>query len=287
MVLRIILYVVLTFFMSVAGSVTGIGGGVILKPVLDALGHYDIAVIGVLSSTSVLSMSIVSVIKRLLRERKIRKEAAEYLTGHPGEVTAPVSDEGTVSVSYTLELGIGSFAGGITGQFLFGLFLKMFDGAIVKIIQNVILIAVIILVLVYMRIKRRINPLRLMNPAWYIIAGIFLGIIAAFLGIGGGPLNMVVIMFLFGLPIKPAAYYSIVTVLFSQLAKLMTLVITTGIPEANYLVLPFMVAMGAAGALTGAVISAKMSGKRIELIFNILQIIIIGLCGYNIISYFV
>lgn len=287
MVLRIILYVALTFIMSVAGSVTGIGGGVILKPILDALGHYDVAVIGVMTSTSVLAMSIVSVIKRLLRERKIRKLEAEYLSGHPGEVSAPMTDEGTVKVSYTLELGIGSFVGGITGQFLFGLFLKMFDGEVVKIIQNAVLIAVIILVLIYMRMKNRIKPLRLMSPTWYIIAGIFLGIIAAFLGIGGGPLNMVAIMFLFGLPIKPAAYYSLVTVLFSQISKLMTLVITTGIPEANYIVLPFMVVMGAAGAFIGSIISAKLSGKRIELLFNILQIVIIGLCGYNIIAYFV
>lgn len=284
--LTIILYVILTFITSIVGSVTGIGAGVILKPVLDILADYDVAVIGVLSSTLVLSMSLVIIILRLIKERRNRMLSAEYLSLHPDEKSVPVADEGTVSIWYTLELGTGAFVGGTIGQFIFGLLIQTLDSTIVKLIQNIILIAIIILILFYMRFKGRIKPLGLKKPVWFIIAGIFLGIIAALLGIGGGPLNIAIVMFMFGMSIKPAAYYSLVSILFSQLAKLMTLVITTGIPEADYMILPFMIVTGIAGAFVGAFISAKAKRKRIEQLFNISQVVIIILCAYNIISFF-
>ncbi|MGB4608662.1 MAG: hypothetical protein GX243_05760 [Tissierellia bacterium] len=48
-----ILYFLITLFATTLGSTSGMGGGVIIKPVLDAFGHYDIETISVLSSVSV------------------------------------------------------------------------------------------------------------------------------------------------------------------------------------------------------------------------------------------
>ena len=45
------------------GTVCGIGGGVIIKPVLDAFGVLDVAVISFLSGCTVLSMTTYSVVK--------------------------------------------------------------------------------------------------------------------------------------------------------------------------------------------------------------------------------
>ena len=42
---------------SAAGAVCGIGGGVLIKPVLDAFGVLDVASISFLSGLTVLSMS--------------------------------------------------------------------------------------------------------------------------------------------------------------------------------------------------------------------------------------
>ena len=53
------------------GSLTGMGGGVIIKPLLDLLKGYDVATIGVLSSITVFSMSVVSIGKQILAKTKI------------------------------------------------------------------------------------------------------------------------------------------------------------------------------------------------------------------------
>ena len=51
------------FFSSVIGAICGIGGGVIIKPVLDAFHVLDVATISFLSGCTVLSMTTYSVFK--------------------------------------------------------------------------------------------------------------------------------------------------------------------------------------------------------------------------------
>lgn len=51
------------FLASVAGAICGISGGVIIKPVLDALGIMSVSAISFLSGVTVLSMTTYSVIK--------------------------------------------------------------------------------------------------------------------------------------------------------------------------------------------------------------------------------
>jgi uncharacterized membrane protein YfcA len=46
-----------SFFASVIGSICGIGGGVIIKPVLDAVGLYSVSTISFMSGCIVLSMT--------------------------------------------------------------------------------------------------------------------------------------------------------------------------------------------------------------------------------------
>ena len=60
--------IILVFFLvsilsSIVGSICGIGGGVIIKPVLDAVGIMSVSSISFLSGCTVLAMSIVSVYK--------------------------------------------------------------------------------------------------------------------------------------------------------------------------------------------------------------------------------
>ncbi|MBQ8765208.1 MAG: sulfite exporter TauE/SafE family protein, partial [Clostridia bacterium] len=58
-----IIYFLLALFATTIGSLTGMGGGVIIKPLMDVLGDFDVQTIGVISSITVFSMAIVSVIK--------------------------------------------------------------------------------------------------------------------------------------------------------------------------------------------------------------------------------
>ena len=68
-------YFLIALFATTAGAMTGMGGGVIIKPLLDLLGGYDTATIGVLSSLTVLIMSLVSVAKQMLKKTEIVLES--------------------------------------------------------------------------------------------------------------------------------------------------------------------------------------------------------------------
>ena len=61
-----ILFFVVCFLASIVGAICGIGGGVIIKPLLDALKILDVSQISFLSGCTVLSMSAYSVIKSKL-----------------------------------------------------------------------------------------------------------------------------------------------------------------------------------------------------------------------------
>ena len=57
------LFFAVSFGASVAGAVCGIGGGVLIKPLLDATGVLSVASVSFLSGCTVLAMSCYSVVK--------------------------------------------------------------------------------------------------------------------------------------------------------------------------------------------------------------------------------
>lgn len=52
-----IVYILISFLASIAGAICGIGGGVIIKPVLDVVGLDNVTTISFLSGCTVLAMS--------------------------------------------------------------------------------------------------------------------------------------------------------------------------------------------------------------------------------------
>ncbi len=86
------IFFLVSFLASVAGAICGIGGGVIIKPLLDATGIMSVSAISFLSGCTVLSMSIVSV------GSSIRNK--------------------TISIRFpvTLPLAIGAAVGGVVGK---------------------------------------------------------------------------------------------------------------------------------------------------------------------------
>ncbi len=61
----VILFFVVSLLACIGGSICGIGGGVIIKPVHDALKVMSVSSISCLSGCTVLSMSVVSVYKNM------------------------------------------------------------------------------------------------------------------------------------------------------------------------------------------------------------------------------
>ena len=111
-----------------------------------------------------------------------------------------------------------------------------------------------------------------------------MGVVSSFLGIGGGPVNVALLSFVIGMDIKTAVFASLLSVLFTQTSKLVTVAFTSGFSEFDLSMLPFMVIAGVIGATVGSVISKKISEKSSKYLFCGAQILIFGLCLYNIFS---
>ncbi len=247
----------IAFLATCIGAMTGVGGGVIIKPVMDLVGTFDAGSIGVLSSITVFAMAISSCIKQFMAKTKIDMKIA-------------------------VALAIGSLIGGNIGQQILTMISSQIDPKLVTSVQNCLLALVILMVYIYMQKKDSIKSLGLTSVPLIFVSGVLLGTMSAFLGIGGGPINVAVIIFAFGLTGKEAAVYSVVAILFSQFSKLALIGLTTGYSEYNLTVAPVMIVAGIVGGLIGSKYNKKLDSKTIEKCFSIVQIFIILTAVLNI-----
>src|SRR5699024_11648881 len=66
-----IIYFLTGLIATMFGSMAGLGGGIIIKPVLDFLGDYDVESIAVLSESTVFAMACLSLITSVTSHVKI------------------------------------------------------------------------------------------------------------------------------------------------------------------------------------------------------------------------
>lgn len=253
----VIVFLLVSFLSSIVGAICGIGGGVIIKPVLDMLQLGSVSTINFLSGCTVLSMSLYSVSKALIN----KDSKVNMATGTP--------------------LAIGAALGGLAGKELFSIVKSLFANAeMVGGVQAVALGIITLGTLIYTICKAKISTQSITSKFFCIVVGLLLGIMSSFLGIGGGPINLVVLGYLFSMDSKTAAANSLYIILFSQLASFLSTVIT-GLPEFNPLVLAVMVAGGIGGGIAGRALNKKMDNRAVDKLFICLMAVIIGICVYN------
>ncbi len=253
-----ILFFLVAFLSSVVGAICGIGGGVVIKPVLDMLQMGSASTINFLSGCTVLSMSLYSVSKAL----RAGDSKVEMSTGTP--------------------LALGAAIGGVVGKQLFSAVRAMFEnGAMVSGIQAVSLGTITIGTLLYTIFKSRIATKQLTNKGFCLVIGLVLGIMSSFLGIGGGPINLVVLGYCFSMDSKTAAANSLYIILFSQTASLLATFVTASVPEFRILALVLMVAGGIGGGIVGRSLNKRMDNRAVDKLFIALMVVIIGICIYN------
>lgn len=250
--------IIIAICASTIGAITGIGGGVIIKPVVDILGILPVSTASFLSGCTVLSMSVISLIKS-------KKNTIQ------------------IDLKYSTYLAIGAAVGGIIGKVIFDYIKNNFQNDnILVFLQSVILLLLTVMVLVYMMNKSKIKTYSVTSKIAISIAGLVLGIFSAFLGIGGGPINLVVLYMLFSMDAKTAAVNSIYIIFCSQVANLLFTTITGNTPQFEVLSLVAMVIGGISGGFLGSEILKRISGNGVNKVFNVLLIIIIIICGINI-----
>ena len=133
----------------------------------------------------------------------------------------------------------------------------------------------------YTIFKKKIHTLTLNNVAVCVIVGLVLGIMSSFLGIGGGPINLMVLGFLFSMSTKESALASLYIIVFSQVTSLVQTVVTGTIPPVQLSYLAVMVIGGLLGGTIGSRINKKIEDEKVDKLFMALMFIIICINIYN------
>ena len=241
---------------STIGGICGIGGGVVIKPVLDLTSVMSVSAASFLSGLTVLSMSVISVVKN--------------------------RGSNELEPQRSVPLGLGAAVGGIIGKLLFESIKKAAQNdSAVGFVQAVVLGAMVLGTLGYVCVKARIVTRQIKNPAVSSSVGLGLGICSSFLGIGGGPMNLAVMHYCFSMGTKQAAANSLLVILLSQTANLIFSLVRGSIPAFSWLTLVLMVTAGLTGGFIAARLHKKLSVKTTDNLFKALLVIIFMICVYN------
>ena len=251
-------FFLVSFLASIVGAICGIGGGVIMKPLLDATGILSVSAISFLSGCTVLSMAVVSV-GSSMRNKTV-----------------------CVKFAVTMPLAIGSAVGGIMGKVIFQeIKNRAATENTVGLIQAALLLLITLITFIYTLKKDKVHTLRLKNIPVCVSVGILLGFFSAFLGIGGGPINLMILSYFFSMDTKEAAANSLFVILVSQVFSLIQTLLSGRIPELEGMFLLLMVAGGILGGKAGSRINRNIKAEHVNRLFEGLMAVIMVICIYN------
>ncbi len=233
----------IAFGASTVGAMAGIGGGVIIKPLLDALNLFPAEQIGLYSSATVFAMAVASLVQNLLKKVEI-----DFKLG--------------------FKIFIGATLGGFIGSSLLGLLGSNIGNTdTVTVIQAITLIIFLVISILLIKFKDNLNIAYFDKSILPIFIGISLGSIASFLSIGGGPINVAFIAVLLGFELKKAVLYSILTIFFSQATNLTLAAFNGDFTGIDHIVLLFMMVGGVIGGLLGTKLSSKVHTNTLRRVF--------------------
>ena len=198
-------------------------------------------------------------------------------------IKSKLSGKKEVDIATVLPVGVGGAIGGIVGKWLFSFIKSLSDNPNkVGVVQAACLLIVTVFTLVYTVFKDRITTKKLRGLPILILVGLLLGIMSSFLGIGGGPINLVVLFYLFSMTTKEAVITSLYIIFISQIASLATSIFTNTVPEFPVKVLVVMVAGGILGGVVGRIVNKKIADKTVDKLFIGLMAVMIAINIYNI-----
>lgn len=249
------IYFVVILVANSLGAISGMGGGVLIKPIFDLVGQDSVAAISFYSAVAVFTMSVVSTIKQTKNGIKINWK-------------------------FILWVALGSVIGGVIGNNLLLLMLKIFPSE-KSVLMIQIIVTIITILFAFLNMRYEWKSKKLVQWYWFLICGIILGTFASFLGIGGGPINVALLMLMFGIPIKEATVYSICTILFSQGAKLISILAISDFSNMDISRLWFIIPAAIIGGYLGSFMSRILSSKYVEIVFQLMLLVVILINMYN------
>ena len=231
-----VVYGVIIFLASGIGAFLGGGSGVIIKPLLTLLVDDTTEVINFISSVSVFAMSCSSTVKHLRAKTKV--------------------DFKTV-----LLISAGSILGGFAGKHIFDLFNRLLSDNLAMAYQAVLLACLLAVALWY--VNKGKKSFHLKNPIAILLGGAVLGILSSFLGIGGGPINIMFFLLFFSMSMKEAT-----------------------VPKFDYRILLVAAPAAVIAGIIGAALNKKANNKIVTRVFSAVLGVFICLNIYNAITGF-
>ncbi len=247
-----IFYLITFFSIMLFSSIAGIGGGIVLKPVLDFIGIYSTMEVAVISAIAILTMGISSVTTKLMK----RKE--------------------NLNIKLLIIISISSMVGSTISTTLLAN-LSSLNG--VEIVQSLLLIFLILVLLILTNFVKKTYVIE--NSYVIFIIGVVLGALPTFIGVGGGFLNVPIFTKLFNIQYKKASLYSLSLVIFSQLTKLIILSLDIEFSTLNYYFLPEILIGSILGGIIGSKVVIKFGERAIKIFYNVIVAFVLILTIYN------
>lgn len=244
---------------SFAGGISGIGGGVIIRPALELFQQIEIDTVNFLSGCTVLSMTSVFLLGTVRGTRQFDLRRGSYLAA-------------------------GSAAGGLIGKLGFNLVCSGLADRRVSLVQSAILIAILIALILYLVRQNRIQTHSIQRAVLIVLTGLAMGALSSFLGIGGGPFNLAVLSFLFSMDSKQAASCSLYIIFFSQLSNLVYSLFTGTVPAFSW---PFLISSilgGVFGGIIGKQVGKRCSSQNIRWLYGGILLLVLGITSRNFVA---
>lgn len=247
-----IVYFLIVLIADIIGSFSGMGGSLFIKPLISIVSSYPLEVVIFCANLAVLTMVFSSLCTNL-KTKVIKMTSSSYL------------------------LIFGSLLGGLIGGWgLDALFLVL--PRYVKVLQNSLIIFFLVLAIIYqLKGKPIAKPFK--QKIAFFLVGLFCGATSILLGIGGGPINVFILLYLMGMTLKEATSYSLLSVFTAILIRTIT-----SLNIVSYYHIPLSLILcfvGAAflGGIIGELIKKYMANKKLKIIyiFTLLLAIVINL----------
>lgn len=258
--MQIIIYSVIVLCATMIGAITGLGGGIIIKPAFDFVGMDTTSMISVYSTVAVFTMCLVSIYKRSRLGFHVHKNIA-------------------------LGLAFGSIVGGKIGDAVFLWAVEKVDSSLVSASQSIILFLLLGGIILFTLNKGKINTLDVTNLVAIVTIGLLVGIISVYLGIGGGPLNIALLVYFFSMKAKDAAAYSILMIFFAQIIKMGTVIRDFEKYNNVSLVILAIAIFAVLGGWIGTKIQSKLSHEAVEKMYLGLMVVLLLMNAINIFKF--
>ena len=257
----LILYGFVVFLATLLGSFVGLGGGVIIKPVIVLINANSLSEFSLFSSCAVFAISIKKTTRHIIKKTPIKP-------------------------SIVLLVALGSVGGGLLGNYLFNYALSVSSTPnTVRGIQSAILAVFLVCVIIF--VSGNFKTFNVKNPIAILLSGLLLGTAAAFLGIGGGPINVAFLTLMFSFTMRDAAVYSVAVIFFSQCANIISTYIKTGFSGFDMKVLLVIIPVAVIGGFIGSILNRKCNEKAIKVTFTIAVSSVAALSLYNAVMSFI